>query len=109
MHVDQTRDDYVDHFRTIARDGLDDLFVPGRLAGFAGGRLEHFAVVDRGASVHAEARFFFRGHRFHYKRQIWPPGFPLEISTALYIEHLRERILTRRYGAEADPGTAIEI
>lgn len=109
MHVDQTRDDYVERFRTIARDGLDELFVPGRLPGFAGGRLEHFALVDRGASVHAETRFSFRGHRFHYERQIWPPGFPLEISTALYIEHLRERILTGRYAAEADPEATIEI
>ncbi|MBA2807024.1 hypothetical protein E0500_006085 [Streptomyces sp. KM273126] len=115
VDVDETRDEYVERFRALAREGLDELFVSDRLPGLVGGRLEHFAVVDKadkadkGVSVHAETRFSFRGHRFRYERQIWPPGFPLEIQTALYIEHLRERVLTRRYRAGADPEAAIEI
>ncbi|MFI1734316.1 hypothetical protein ACH40E_34925 [Streptomyces acidicola] len=112
VDVDETRDEYVERFRALAREALDELFVADRLPGLVGGRLEHFAVVDKvdkGVSIHAETRFSFRGHRFRYERQIWPPGFPLEIQTALYIEHLRERVLTRRYRAGADPEAAIEI
>ncbi|MPY52021.1 hypothetical protein [Streptomyces acidicola] len=112
MDMDETRGEYVERFRALAREGLDELFVAERLPGLVGGRLEHFAVVDKvdnGVSVHAETRFSFRGHRFRYQRQIWPPGFALEIQTALCIEHLRERVLTRRYRAGADPEAAIEI
>ncbi|MET7898513.1 hypothetical protein [Streptomyces mirabilis] len=109
MDVNEARDEYVECFRALAREGLDELFVPGRLPGLAGGRLEHFAIVDREISVHAETRFSFRGHRFRYERQIWPPDFPLEIKTALYIEHLRERVVTGRYQTTADPEAGIEI
>ncbi|MFF4524312.1 hypothetical protein [Streptomyces bluensis] len=117
MDVDETRDEYVERFSALVGKGLDELFVADRLPGLVGGRLEHFAVVDRvvdkvvgkGVSVHAETRFSFRGHRFRYERQIWPPGFPLEIQTALYIEHLRERVLTRRYREEGDSEAVIEI
>jgi hypothetical protein len=110
VDVNESRDEYVERFRTLAREGLDELFVPGRLPGLAGGRLEHFAIVDGEISVHAETRFSFRGRRFRYERQIWPPDFPLEIKTALYIEHLRERVLTGRYQAgTTDPEAAVEI
>lgn len=109
MDVDETRDKYVERFRFLARDGLEELFVPAQPPGFAGGRLEHFAVVARGLSVHAETHFSFRGHRFRYERRIWPPDFPLEIKTALYVEHLRERVLTGRYEAGVDPEAAIDI
>jgi hypothetical protein len=113
MDVDETRDEYVERFSALAGEGLAELFVADRLPGLVGGRLEHFAVVDKavdkGVPVHAETRFSFRGHRFRYERQIWPPGFPLEIQTALYVEHLRERVLTRRYRAGADPEAVIEI
>lgn len=109
VDVNETRDEYIERFRALAREGLAELFVPGRLPGLAGGRLEHFAIVDRDVSVHAETRFSFRGHRFRYERQIWPPDFPLEIKTALYVEHLRERILTGRYQAGADREAGIDI
>jgi hypothetical protein len=109
VDVNETRDEYVERFCALAREGLDALFVADRLPGLVGGRLEHFAIVDKEVSVHAEARFSFRGHRFRYERQIWPPDFPLEIKTALYIEHLRERVLTGRYQAGSAPEADIEI
>ncbi|MEU0070831.1 hypothetical protein ABZ027_15005 [Streptomyces sp. NPDC006332] len=109
MDVNETRDEYVERFRALVREGLGALFVPGRIPSLAGGRMEHFAVVERDTSVHAETRFSFRGRRFRYERQIWPPDFPLEIKTALYIEHLRERVLTGRYQEGADPEADIEI
>lgn len=109
VDVDETRDEYIERFRTLAREGLDELFAADRLPGLVGGQLERFAVVDRGVTVHADARFSFGGHRFRYERQIWPPGFPLEIKTALYIEHLRERVVTGRYRAGPDAAAAIEI
>ncbi|CAM5609579.1 hypothetical protein SALBM311S_05946 [Streptomyces alboniger] len=67
VDVNEPRGEYVECSRALAREGLDELFVPDRPPGLAGGRLEHFAIVDREISVHAETRFSFRGHRFRYR------------------------------------------
>ncbi|WP_030898629.1 hypothetical protein [Streptomyces sp. NRRL F-5126] len=109
MDVNETRDEYVERFRALAREGLDELFAASRPPGLVGGHLERFAVVADEASAHAETVFSFRGRRFRYERQIWPPDFPLEIKTALYVEHLRERVLTGRYDAGAEPGADIGL
>jgi hypothetical protein len=57
----------------------------------------------------AVTEFSFRGHRFRYERRIWPPDFPLPIKVSLYVEHLRERVLTRRYTPGPDPEAVIRL
>ncbi|WP_328333972.1 MULTISPECIES: hypothetical protein [unclassified Streptomyces] len=107
MEAEETRDAYVERFRVLAHEGIAELFVPGSVAGLAGGHLERFALVEKGEEVQAETSFSYRDLRFHYTRGVWPPDFPLEIKVALYVEHLRERVLTRRYTVGADGGADV--
>ncbi|WP_405754560.1 hypothetical protein OG232_33230 [Streptomyces sp. NBC_01411] len=109
MEVEETQDVYVERFRVLAHEGIAELFVQGSTAGLGGGHLDRFALVEQGEEVHAETAFSYRGLRFHYTRRVWPPDFPLEIKVALYVEHLRERVLTRRYPVGGDGGAAVVL
>ncbi|NDZ81887.1 hypothetical protein G3I19_25810 [Streptomyces sp. SID10853] len=109
MEAEETRHAYVERFRVLAHGEIAGLFVPGSIAGLTGGHLDRFALTEKGEEVHAETAFSYGGLRFRYVRRIWPPDFPLEIKVSLYVEHLRERVLTRRYTAEADGGTTVDL
>lgn len=108
MDVEETRTEYVERFRDIAYEGLTELFGHGRFS-LTGGHLEGFTIVQEGDTFSADTRFSYHGHRFRYKRQIWPPDFPLQIKTALYVEHLAEHLTLGHYQPSTDPEKRSDI
>ncbi|MCC9742118.1 hypothetical protein [Streptomyces sp. MNU89] len=89
---------YAEAFLRAARPALEDFPV------CRGARLESLDVEyltdDRDAegavrAVCAVAAVTFRGHRFSYRRGIWPPFHPASTTAAIYATVLEERLLTR--------------
>jgi hypothetical protein len=100
--TDDQRDQYVREFTRLAEIELADLLTR------YGGRLERFGV-DGDDTVHAEAVVSFRGHRFRYRRLIWPPDHPLPLKVSLYVTFLQERLLTRPAPPHTDPDELIPL
>ena len=70
-----------------------------------GGELEDV----RADETHLTATVRFRGGRFSFRRQVWPPDHPARLKASLLATSLEERLLTGRHPPPDPSGDPVPL